>query len=520
MPPNPFLQENADVFRDEPKPSSSSSLQKRATLTQQCASAVAKGDHHGGGRVKQGSDSPSSSSSSSQTESNDVAPDEGNGKATRVFVEGDDAPLLDFRNASEWISFVCGAITLVVVGPPIGLVVFTSMIWEAIDRGFDGGFVDSGKELTGFIFTKFIPWLEAKTHTFNAKFVKRREDAYMMNCIVGYGVIIPAMFFACAYHAYRNGLSLPLAFVYHLIRIGPFFMNFAYVYTLAHKEGHSFNGLFAKPYNDYFVLRNVFNWWIGMFYGVLPAVFAYGHSINHHRYSNGPYDVVTNSDKPRDNFFNWVAYIPRFLLYNVNISTTIQFANEKRWATVGKVIYGSVYFFVWVAIWAWAVGPAFALTYLAFPFFEAALLLAGVNWSWHAFFDPDEPDNEFIQSITILDGTINVLNEDSHVVHHQYPGAHWTEHPKHLNKFWEQYMDRCGSVFQKTHTFEIFGMSVIRDYDGLAKKFVVAPNKNMTHEEKVVLMKKRLRGCWWGPRAQNKAAAMQFTGEATQKKTE
>ena len=33
--------------------------------------------------------------------------------------------------------------------------------------------------------------------------------------------------------------------------------------------------------------------------------------------------------------------------------------------------------------------------------------------------DPDDVENEYVASITILGGTINVLNEDSHVVHHQ-----------------------------------------------------------------------------------------------------
>mmetsp|Transcript_7733 Transcript_7733/g.20900 ORF Transcript_7733/g.20900 Transcript_7733/m.20900 type:complete len:517 (-) Transcript_7733:216-1766(-) len=441
-------------------------------------------------------------------------------KSVSTFVEGDDTPMIDFRNASEWANFISGAITLVLVGPPIGLVVFTSMIWEAIDRGFDGGFVDSGKELTGFIFTKFIPWLENKTHAFNNQFVKRPEDAYMINCIFAYGVLVPGMFFACAWHVHHYGLSVWVAFAYHLLRIGPYFMNFAYVYTLAHKEGHAFVGPFTGRCNQSFILRNVVNWWIGMFYGVLPAVFTYGHSVNHHRYSNGPLDVVTNADKPRDNFFNWVAYVPRFLLYNVNISTVIQFVNEGKWKTALKVVYGSAYFFAWMGIWVWALGPGFAMVYVAFPFFEAGILLAAVNWSWHAFFDPSEPDNEFVQSITILDGTINVLNEDSHVVHHQYPGAHWTEHPKHLDKFWEQYVDRRGSVFRKTHAFEIFGMSVARDYDALAHKFADLKGEKtgnmLTHQEKVVLIKKRLRGCWWGPRAQNKNAFL-ATGEKTQK---
>ena len=81
----------------------------------------------------------------------------------------------------------------------------------------------------------------------------------MMNCIYVYGGVIPLLFCGCAY---------------------------------------------AKGYNDYTCLCTIFNWWVGMFYGVLPATFAYGHSINHHKYNNAKEDVITTSDKPCNNFFN------------------------------------------------------------------------------------------------------------------------------------------------------------------------------------------------------------------------
>jgi len=428
--------------------------------------------------------------------------------ATVLSSIGDDTPTFDFRSKLEWISFLSGVVLLVLVGPPVGIVVFTSMIWEGVDRGFRGGFVDSGQELSGVIFTAFIPWLERMTNKFNSQFVKKSEDAYMMNCIFGYGVLIPLLFFGCAWHAQQNdgAVHFGLAYVYHVLRIGPYFMNFAYVYTLCHKEGHSFSGLYAKSYNDYTCLRMVFNWWIGMFYGVLPATFAYGHSINHHKYNNAEEDVITTSDKPRDNFFNWVAYLPRYFLYAFNVSTISAFVREKNWNIVSKVFFGSVWFLGWCYIWIVLVGPVFTLTYVAFPFFEAGVLLAAVNWSWHVFIDPDDPENEFVQSVTILDGCINVLNEDAHVVHHQYPGVHWTEHPKFVEKHWDNYVDNRASVFRGTHAFEIFGMAVARDYDALAKKFVDIKGARdgcpMTHTERVDLIKSRLRSCWWGPRVE------------------
>jgi hypothetical protein len=463
------------------------------------ASANAKAEDHGHGHVQDQSKSKSKPAAEQKSKSK---------------TPGDDTPLLDFRNATEWISFVAGVGILVLVGPSVGIVVLGAMIWEGVDRRFDGGFVDSGKELTGFIFAKLIPWLNQKTSKFNSKFVKRPDDAYMMNCMFGYGVVVPLMFFGCAFFFYHNdnGINLWLPFVYHVVRIGPFFMNFAYVYTLCHKEGHTYAGLYEKKYNKSILLRHVFNWWIGMFYGVLPATFAYGHSINHHKFNNAEFDVVTTSDKPRDSFINWVAYLPRYFLYAINISTIRQFANEGNYKVVFKVLWGSIWFLAWVVLWSSLISPAFAIAFVAFPFFEASVLLAAVNWSWHAFLDPSDPENEYVQSITILDGNVNVLNEDFHVVHHQFPGAHWTEHPVYKEKLWAKYIENRASCFRGTHAFEIFGMSVARDYDALANKFVdLYGDKHgcpMTHEERVHLIKLRLRGCWWGPRVAEQQAEM------------
>jgi len=245
-----------------------------------------------------------------------------------------------------------------------------------------------------------------------------------------------------------------------------------------------------------------------MFYGVLPATFAYGHSINHHRYNNGPSDVVTTSDKPRDSFVNWIAYLPRWFAYACNLSCLIQFAREGNWKVVAKVSFGTVYTFLWMGFWAYHLGFLFAVSYLAFPFFEAGILLAAVNWSWHAFIDPDDVENEFVQSITIFDGNVNMLNEDAHVVHHQKPAAHWTDHPKIVEEHWEKYGEFRGSVFRNTHAFEIFGMAVAGNYEMLAEKFVdlhgEKTGNKLSKKERMDLMKSRLRACWWGPRADPK----------------
>lgn len=439
-----------------------------------------------------------------------VAGKVGRRKSTEAvaYVEGlvraDSSPsLADLRGVKEYFQLLIGVCMALALGPLVGVVVGMAMLWEAIDRGFAGGFVQSGKELSGFLCARAMPWITRTTTGFNKRFVKRAEDAFMVNCAIGYGVLVPAFFCFCFWHQMNNGFNVGLFLLYHVCRIGPYFMNFAYVYTLCHKEGHSRIGLWRGCYNN-FVMKNWFNWWVGLFYGVIPSSFAYGHSINHHRYNNGPKDVVTTSDKPRDNWICFLCYLPRWIMYAGNVSTIIQFVKEGNAKITRHMVYGSIWYYSWVGYWAYHY-PVFAACYVFFPFFENVMLLACVNWSWHSFMNPLDPEDEYVQSITILDGPINVLNEDFHVVHHQYPGGHWTAHPGYLKKHWDSYYDRQGSVFKGTHAFEIFAMLLVRDWDALAERFQDLKGRRagqeMSHEEKIAVLKSRARACWWGPRA-------------------
>jgi len=223
--------------------------------------------------------------------------------------------------------FIGGLIELVIMGPIVVCVVGSAVLWEAIDRGFDGGLIRSGKEQTGLLLGRIAPWVNKVTHNFNKQFVKREMDAFAVNCLLLLGVAIPTLFFITFWHHTNYGFSFLVFWAYHVIRIGPYFMNFAYVYTLCHKEGHSYYGFWKEKYTNP-ILQNCFNWWVGLFYGVMPASFAIGHSINHHKYNNGPNDVASTSDKPRDNWLCFFAYVCRWTLFAFNISAILQFMKE------------------------------------------------------------------------------------------------------------------------------------------------------------------------------------------------
>jgi len=327
--------------------------------------------------------------------------------------------------------------------------------------------------------------------------VRRVEDKFVFNCVLLHGVFVPCLFLYNLLQTIETGeVNFYMAYAYHLIRIGPYFMNFAYVYTLCHKEGHVGKlGLFSPPASYFF--RHVFNWWIGLFYGVMPSSFAYGHTRNHHRYNNDESDVVTTWDRPRDSFINYVRYLPRFLGYALNFTAIRQFCVDGEYNYAVRMIMGSVFYFTFFGTVA-KMNLIFALVFLAYPLVESSLLLSAINWAWHCFLDPDT-SNVYASSITIFDGDdkTNILNEDYHVVHHQYPGAHWSTHPKMYKKHEHEYVANKATCFHKTHAMEIFFLAILKQYGEFADRFVDLSGE-MSRAEIEKLLKTRLRTCSWG----------------------
>lgn len=380
---------------------------------------------------------------------------------------------------------------LVVLLPLVGVVVALTVLWDALDRGFRGRPQDG-------VLMNFVRQVNVRTQPFTSAYLKNPEDGFIFNTVLLLGVAVPIFWAFCLRHTLLHGFSLPLFVCYHLFRLGPYFMNFAYSYTLFHKEGHSRDGLWKEPYNA--VLRNVFNWWVGLFFGVMPSSFTFGHSINHHKYSNGPLDVVSSSDKPRDSVRSLVEYLPRWALYALNISTFRQFLFEGRYDIAFRIFCGSAY---WVAFATliWRLSPLFCMAYVIFPVGENILLLACVNWCWHAFLDPNDPSDPYVGSVTLLDGPINVLQEDFHVVHHQYPGVHWSRNPELYKRHDDEYKSHNATVFRGTHVFELFFFIILGNYDLMAKHMVDVSGKYPTREAKIACLQERLRVCWWGPLA-------------------
>eukprot|EP00039_Didymoeca_costata_P030993 m.32577 g.32577 ORF g.32577 m.32577 type:complete len:421 (-) comp8428_c0_seq2:1680-2942(-) len=383
-----------------------------------------------------------------------------------------------WREPSYYSRFMIGIALMLGMLPCFSLIMGSSVVWYVLDFGSS---------------LKLADYIDKALQPYTSSIMRNPADGFVVCVVMSAGVMLPLLGLYNLLYTMEYGFSFKMWYLYHLWRVGPMAMHFSIVNTLCHKEGHTYNGMFKQPYNS--ILRYSFNWWIGLFYGLAPSTYTFGHSRNHHTYNNEHGDVVSTGDMPRDNFMNYVAYIPRWFAYHINITTYIQFKVEKNEECANKMVMGSLYYITFVVIVA-SFSPIFAIAYILYPLLETGVFLSAVNWSWHAFTDPNDPTNEFVSSITILSGPFNVLNEDYHVVHHQYPGTHWTKHPELFEKHREQYIASQATIFEDCHAIEVFVYSVLRQYKRLARKYVDLSGK-LSLEEKEELMRKRLQAVTW-----------------------
>merc|ERR1712032_1434154 len=98
---------------------------------------------------------------------------------------------------------------------------------------------------------------------------------------------------------------------------------------------------------------------------------------------------------------------------------------------------------------------------------QGNLIIACINYTWHAFVQPQDEQNRLINSTTILNGQYFIMEEEYHAVHHLYAGIHWTKH----KQMYEKHKTECKipTVFYDLNVFELWGMIVFANYKKLAE---------------------------------------------------
>ncbi len=384
------------------------------------------------------------------------------------------------RRPAQALAVAVGVLLLLPV-PWMAAVIATGRLWDWVVQRLAQTGVGRG----------LAARCEALAKALARPLLRDERDYPYLYSVFGLGTLVPLGFAGslALQLAGRPRFSLAALFAYHLLLMGPYFVFFAHVSTLVHKEGHAGpRGLFRPRFRW---LNGFFGFFLGLFYGHVPQSYPLGHLRIHHRYDNGLDDVITTLHLDRRRPAQFLVYLPQFALYWTGLSVAAHFVRRRTWPQAGKMLAGMLIYYGAGALLL-ALDWRCALGYWFLPQWMTILFLGAVAYTWHAFAEPDDPGNDYVSAVTLLDGHYNVFNEDYHVVHHQASQLHWTENPAHYQSHLDEYRRNFATVFRDTQTFELFFWIVLRRYDLMADHFVDLGG-TLTRAQILDLLRRRLQ---------------------------
>jgi membrane protein implicated in regulation of membrane protease activity len=404
--------------------------------------------------------------------------------ASAVLIPNGPAPFRPFPwcLAPDWVFFVWGALILVFIWIPTFAMI-------AVSIG------------AGHVYYAMYDWIgfvkkvhdQSRTHIdrvsqdLGKKMLKDPRNYPYIPWTLFHSVVLPALF-AMVYVRYRqHGFEFLPFLAYHLVRMGPRFRAFALHHVLIHKEGHDKQGF----YKGQFAVFNLMNqFWCGLFYGSVPNSYAVAHNKIHHRWHNDVDDVHSNLDVDRTKFASYVMWLPRFFLYWTGLTPVVLFVKRHEFQLAYRMAFGMFVYYSFVAAVAYH-NWCFCFWFCIYPHLEAISFLGAIAYLWHSFVSPTDPTNQYINSITIINGKYNVFNEDYHVVHHHCPGVHWTEMPAKYEKHKDAYAACNATIFENTEEGELLYWMFTQQWDVMADHWVDL-NGKLNHEQKKALILDRL----------------------------
>src|SRR5580692_7513417 len=279
-----------------------------------------------------------------------------------------------------------------------------------------------------------------------------------------------------------------LAVAFYLSLYGLKFQRFVRMFSAKHLEAHRRQGYFSDKYHK--VFGRYVEFFLGFLYGNVPELDRTVHVRLHHKENSGPDDTTSTIAYDRTSKMDFLWYLSNNIWTVLGLIPYAYFKargeDENRRRMLWGITLYSAYFAA-VFIFDWRIG----IVYVLVPLLAMNFIMAITSWVQHAFCDPENPEDYFVNTVTVLD-ELNFMNEGYHLCHHHRSGLHWTEMPAHLERIQDKMRESGSLVFRDLDFMELFiELTLRRRMDVLAEKLVTW--EPMDHEQKVALLEQRTK---------------------------
>jgi len=207
------------------------------------------------------------------------------------------------------------------------------------------------------------------------------------------------------------------------------------------------NSIHCPLFNTKF-MNNCFQYVLCLTYGYPVSTLIPGHNLSHHKYTQGPADVI-RTDKMRWswNFINLVTFVPS-VIKDITLQDTAYLALMKKRGA--PIYYQSRREVIWTVGWQFLyiyfdLKKWFVVIFL--PQLFAKWGLISINLFQHDGCPPPTI-HKYNFSRNFTDWKLNFFtcNNGYHTAHHMFPGLHWSKLPSAHERYVKPHMHPCCDV--------------------------------------------------------------------------